>query len=132
NSNFRYLDKHYKQIKHASINRNKNKVHFITLCDWMSREVLKEFPSFSSQYQKIPNALDIENFLPIGNKLLKEKISVQSKKRKIVFVSENINSQRKGFDILLEALSYLDLTQIDLIAVGTPPKKSISSLSIIY
>jgi glycosyltransferase involved in cell wall biosynthesis len=63
-------------------------------------ETLGKFP-----HHHIPYGLDLEIFRPADRKQMKEKLGIPSSQKLVLFISEDVNNHRKGFDLLLEAIA---------------------------
>lgn len=87
---------------------------------WMISQIefAKEFSSFRKIH--IPYCLDAGIFC-IGNKQAQRSIlSLPQDKTIFLFVSEDVHNHRKGFDILVEAITKINRSDIVLCAVGKP------------
>jgi glycosyltransferase involved in cell wall biosynthesis len=63
-------------------------------------EILGKF-----RHVHIPYGLDTEVFRSYDRKAMKEKLGIPSSQKLALFISEDVNNRRKGFDILLEAIN---------------------------
>lgn len=101
-----------------------NRVHIVALCQWMhdlvkNSPLLSRFPS-----SLIPNGVDIEAFAPRDRSFAREVLGIPQHAKVVMFVSEYVSSRRKGFGLLLEALSGEQLcADLFLVSVGkeAPP-----------
>lgn len=66
----------------------------------------------------IPNCLDLSVFKPQNKSFCRSALNLPQNKKILLFVSDSVENKRKGFDILLKALSELALQNVHIVAVG--------------
>ena len=95
------------------------KITVVPLSRWLSNEskhssLLGRFP-----HSLIPNGLDTQVFSPIQTSCARSLLGIPREHKTILFVSESLTNQRKGFTFLIESLDLLPKgTQIALIGSG--------------
>lgn len=119
------------KIKKAAVQGSH--IHLVPLCCWMDHKlegsIFKGFPK-----SIIPNGIDTEIFQPRDIKSSRELFGLPQDKQIILFVSDSVESKRKGFSMLLEAFHSLSFDHLHLaiLGAGTPdihlPKKTYSFL----
>lgn len=122
---YQFLDEETKYKKFEYL-KKANNLTFVSVSDWirnkfLSSEVANIFPC-----TKISNGIDLTIFKPRSKSYLREKFSLPVDKKVILFVSENIENERKGFKYLIKALNAVDKSNILLCVLGN--SKSIESL----
>lgn len=94
------------QRKHEAFARTPtNRLHIVALCRWMhdfvkNSPLLSRFPS-----SLIPNGVDVDGFAPRERSFAREVLGIPQHAQVVMFVSEYVSSRRKGFGMLLDALS---------------------------
>jgi glycosyltransferase involved in cell wall biosynthesis len=83
---------------------------------WRSSTQSRLFGTFQNIY--IPYSLDISVFKPQNKSFCRSVLNLPQEKKILLYVSVDIENKRKGFDLLLEALSGLDMTNVHICAVG--------------
>ncbi len=68
----------------------------------------------------IPYGIDTTVFKPYDQSFAREVFNLPIDKKLLLFVSDSLKNERKGFDLLLEALSNMEDDQWWLCAVGNP------------
>jgi len=66
----------------------------------------------------IANCIDFSIFRPLNKLHCREILNITNNKKVLLFVSDNYLNKRKGFDLLLEALTLIDDNEITLVAIG--------------
>lgn len=83
-----------------------------------SSQLLKRFP-----HHHIPYGLDTTVFTPQDRKEVRRKLALPKDKKILLFVSQNVSNYRKGYDLLLKALSQIDgLDSFQAVTVGMVPR----------
>lgn len=82
-----------------------NRLTVVTPSRWLlnrsaKSDVLGKFP-----HRHIPYGLDLDVFKPYDNREMKAKLGIPASQRLALFISEDMNNRRKGFDILLTTLA---------------------------
>jgi glycosyltransferase involved in cell wall biosynthesis len=118
--NKRDLSNQIWERKHAVFSRTPpESVHIVALNQWMAEKVknstlLQKFP-----ITVIPNGLDVELFSPRDRYVARKALEVPNEAKVVLFVSDSLSNNRKGFGILVQALEALgDVKNIFLISLG--------------
>ncbi len=107
--------KYYQVKKKAFTNKN---ITFIVPSVWLKEQCNKSFLC-NEKVEVIHNGVDINAFFPMDKKYAKKKMGISQEKIAIMFVSNNLNDEYKGFNILLEALNMINTPEwFELIVVG--------------
>lgn len=124
------FDTKIKQIKKNSY-ANIKKCTWITPSKWLYDETLKSgvFSHFNSAH--IPYAIDLEVFKLQDKNQLRAKYDIDVSEFVVLFVADSLKNPRKGFDLLLEALSFLKDKNISVVTVGKGAVPVIDGLKII-
>ena len=125
-STFRELEKKLTLIKRDLIRRCNN-LEIITLCNWMYAESSQSETFSGKKHHLIQNSLDISKFKIYTKSFAREVFDMPQNKIILLFVSESVNSKRKGMDLLLEALSALDDSANVCLAIIGNSKQKINS-----
>ena len=91
-------------------------------------EIFKDF-----NVHHIPNGLETNHFKLLGKNLSKDVFGLPKDKKVILFVSENIEVNRKGLKVLLKALQFIDNEEFAIAVVGKgnfEKPKGLSQISI--
>lgn len=83
----------------------------------------------------IPNGINLEQFKPQNNRLkLRQQWQLPNDKTIILFGANNVNSPRKGFDLLYQALQHIAQTplaaNIELAVIGNSTSNILSNLNL--
>ncbi|WP_158838009.1 glycosyltransferase [Polaribacter sp. L3A8] len=98
--------------------QNVSNLHIVTLCTWMSEEVKKSELFKNYPIHLIPNGLDTTIFKPIDQKYSREVLGLPQDKKIVLFVSDSISNNRKGFVFLKNALELVKRKDVILCAIG--------------
>ena len=85
---------------------------------WLSDESIKRNVFRELSKYEIPNSVPDVYFNTIDRISLKERNEIVSNAVTLLFVSSDLSDQNKGFDLLLEALQFLEGDNIHLLVVG--------------
>lgn len=97
---------------------NKN-IQIVTLSDWMTDKV-KDSKLFGNyKVKKIYNSLNRKIFKPYSTATARSLFSLPEDKPIILFVSESIENERKGFDLLTSCIDSFSDSNVLFCAVGT-------------
>lgn len=80
----------------------------------------------------IPNSVDLGTFKPLDKLFCREALNWPAEKKIMLFVSEEIDYPRKGFDLLKKAHSGITISQILTFVIGTTGMPEISIPGIRY
>lgn len=88
-----------------------DKLHVVALSNWILG-CSKQSSIFSNRpHYLIPNSIDHEVFKPQEQLHCREQLSLPANKKVILFVADNVHNHRKGYSILLSALTKMQ--QVD-------------------
>ncbi|MDX6746075.1 glycosyltransferase [Polaribacter sp. PL03] len=110
------FDKEIKRFKGEKLNLINNGV-YIAPSNWMQEYASRNLNSFSIKC--ISNSVDL-NIFKIKDKVeLRKKTSISSNEFVLLFVSDNLQNPRKGFDLLIESLFFLKkIISITVLVIG--------------
>ena len=94
------------------------KIHIVAPSKWMLNASCRSQAFSSFPHSHIPYGLDLSVFKPLDKHFCREVFNLPQEKTILLFISERIDHQRKGFDLLQNALSGIDTSSITLCAVG--------------
>lgn len=95
------------RYKEDSINQHPN-IHIVNLCNWM-KEYSQSSEVFSArEHHIIPNSIDQNIYKPYNRDYCRDILGLPKDKQILMFCAQGVLNQRKGFDILINALSYID------------------------
>lgn len=80
----------------------------------------------------IPNSVDLETFKPLDKQFCRKALNWPVEKRILLFVSEEIDYQRKGFDILVSAKTEIQVSDFLIFVIGVTGMPEINILGIVY
>ncbi len=119
------------QIKTKAIESSPVPIIPVAPSAWL-QEVLQKSKVFEGkEVQRIPYGLPHKLFLPFDKSVLKDVLGLPHDKKVLLFVSDNIENYRKGFDLLVEAFKNLPIKNLYLLAVGSG-KSTIEGIDIHY
>lgn len=116
NNEFSNVSKDNIALKKGAI--KDSKIQVVCPSKWLAQlakasEVFENFP-----VSTVRNPIDIEVFRPIDKSELKAKYGLDANKKTILFVAENPHDERKGFQLLMNALPKLNNSSIELAVIG--------------
>jgi glycosyltransferase involved in cell wall biosynthesis len=85
---------------------------------WLTHEAKRSALSKHLPVSFIPYGVDIQTFAPQDRSAARDAFGISRDARVILFVSHTVGNRRKGFSLLLQALTDLRLTNVRLISVG--------------
>jgi len=80
----------------------------------------------------IPNSVDLETYKPLDKQFCREALNWPVDKRILLFVSEEIDYPRKGFDLLINAKSGISASDFLIFVIGMTGMPEISIPGIVY
>ena len=131
--NFRHLPKKQLVLKKKAISKTKS-LHIVSPSSWLKKEA--ESSSLFAHFrpiQYIPYSISASAFFnvdPEEKKRLKAHFQLNPDKPTLLFVADRLDTPRKGFDLLLNALQELEDLDIQALAVGEAPKEEALSTPI--
>lgn len=116
------LDNHIKKIKRNAIASLKAPMEIVTPSKWLAEEAGKS-PVFEGfRINVIPYSLDHQVFFYRRNIELREKLAIAPENIVFVFIAQSIAVDRKGFNLLFNALQHHQYARpVTIIAIGDLP-----------
>jgi len=121
-----YVEKSF-NIKAKAIQGVSN-IHIVSPSKWLKETSEQSFLFKGFQHSLIPYGLDLNIFKPIDKKFAREFFNLPPDIPVFLFVSDNLSTKRKGFDILLKAIDGLSSDNL-FCAVGYTEKQTNNVLS---
>ncbi|WP_347159311.1 glycosyltransferase [Pontibacter chitinilyticus] len=116
------LEENYRNVKREALSHAQD-VHIVCLSNWLLQESQKSEVLGSFPHHLIPNGINLEIFRPLDKFFSREVFRLPQDKTIILFISDNVNNYRKGFDLLLEVIGNLkERTDVVFCAVGAKDK----------
>jgi glycosyltransferase involved in cell wall biosynthesis len=107
------------QRKKAAFGRvPSNRLHVVTPSQWLARKFSESSLGRSFSVSIIPYGLETEDFAPRDRHTARDFLGIPREAAVILFVSEAVDDRRKGFALLAQALSGLDVPDLFLLSVG--------------
>jgi glycosyltransferase involved in cell wall biosynthesis len=110
----------YKQLskkKDILLNSNIN-LKVVSPSKWL-RDCSAQSSLFKSlKHYVIPNSVNTRVFRNVSKAFAREVFNIPQDKKIVLFVSDHVQNQRKGFNILLDSLKLLDKQEIVLCSIG--------------
>ena len=124
------FDNKIKKIKATAI-QEITKGAIITPSKWLLVEATNSnfFPYFIKEC--IPNSVDFNVFRLQDKNTLRKQYSIPSDDFIILFVADSMKTHRKGFDLLTEALSYIESIPVTVMTIGKGEMPFIDGLKMI-
>ena len=82
-----------------------SRLHFVTPSRWLAGEVKRSPIVGRFPVSLIPHGLDLEEFRPRNRERARELLEIPRDSRVALFVAEDVGNRRKGFSLLIEALT---------------------------
>ncbi len=105
------------QLK-KKILKNVQNLTIVAPSQWLAEEARKSDVFFSKPVHCIPYGLDSEIFILNDKESSRDLLGLPQNKTVILFVADNLNNHRKGFEYLIRAFEHLQLIDIVLCAIG--------------
>jgi glycosyltransferase involved in cell wall biosynthesis len=124
------FDDKMKRVKLKAIQQLK-KGAVITPSKWLLDKATNSgfFPSFIKEC--IPNSIDLDVFKLQDKMDLRKEYSLASDDFVILFVADSMKNHRKGFDLLIEALSQLAAISVTVVTIGKGEIPTVDHLKIL-
>ena len=110
-----FFPKKYKNIKKKKFNKD---IKFIAISDWLKDKAQKSFVLQDHSIDRIYNNVDIDKFKIISNTEAKSFLGISTKKKIILYGSQNPQNKRKGWKIFYDTLKKLDKDKFYLLIFG--------------
>lgn len=111
------VEKALLKVKKDSLPADQN-MTIVSPSKWLMEESKNSEVLGRFLHHHVPYGLPTDIFKPLDKKISKTVFNLPSNKKIILFVSENINTHRKGFALLLDALKRLDKEDYVLAVLG--------------
>lgn len=100
------LDNKIRNTKYKSL-KNTHNLQVISPSSWMQEVAQKK--NFFNRFQQshIPNGINLNVYKPLDKAKARKKLGLPDNKRVLIFLAENINNKRKGFELLSKALKHV-------------------------
>lgn len=117
NPHLKKIDCEIRQIKAKCI-RSHNNIHIVSPSKWMmdrsiASDIFSLFP-----HQVIPNGLNINSSITEDKALYKKALGIDFHKKTFLFIADHIHNQRKGLDLIIQALKTISSETYNIISVG--------------
>jgi glycosyltransferase involved in cell wall biosynthesis len=124
------LDGKVKKIKRACYESLKMPLRIVTPSAWLEKEALASvlFKGFSTV--TIPYSLDMDIFSPKPAEQARIDLGLPRERFLLLFIAQEIQSRRKGFDLLFTALQKKRHLPVTVIALGNVVEKNWASIDI--
>ncbi len=113
---FAYATRRNIAIKQAAIQGQKLQV--ICPSEWLSQLARQSEVFKHVDVRTMRNPIDNSVFKPMDKMAMKQKHGLSTDKKNILFVAENPHDERKGFGLLLKALSHLNMSDFEVSVIG--------------
>jgi glycosyltransferase involved in cell wall biosynthesis len=126
------LDSKIKSIKYNAYAQVKNNICLTTPSHWLeeqvrSSEIMQQFKCIT-----IPNNIDLDEFIVKDKDLSRQQLGLPTDKIILLFSSMSIDNRRKGFDLLMETIKLLNLSDIVLVCLGKKSTRDTEELPVYY
>ena len=127
---FGELDRKYYQIKLESISKQQD-LTIVSPSRWLAKDAEKSDIFKNRRVVSIYNTLDLEIFKPLNKALSREFWNIPEKSTVFMFVAQNIENRRKGFDLLLPIIEQNRFKNTYYLIVGAK-KASLNRDNVIF
>jgi len=94
-------------------------IHVVCLSKWIMEKSQKSKILGRYPHYLIPNGLDFENYnFSFDKYLFRENLGFANNSKILLFIAQDINNYRKGFDLLLNALENINDIDLNIITIG--------------
>ena len=117
--------------KKEILSKSKIEIKVVSPSKWLMECSKKSTLFRDFEHALIPYSLDTSIFKPLEKGFCRDVLNLPKDKKIILFVSQNLANQRKGFDVLLESFSLFDKSDdILLCCIGAINDVLLNSLNI--
>ena len=106
NNQFFSLEEKVRKFKLTAINSHSN-VSVVNLCQWMREESERSETFINRKHTIIPNSINTSIFKAYDQIEVRRKMNLPIDKPILLFVSQSVDNNRKGFDLLQNAIKRL-------------------------
>jgi glycosyltransferase involved in cell wall biosynthesis len=103
NQHMAEVEEKYRLVKKLAV--KESNINVVALSKWLLEESVKSDNLGSFPHHLIPNGLDTGIFKHYNKQFAREVFNLPENKIIVLFVSENLENRRKGFDLLISALN---------------------------
>lgn len=96
----------------------KQQIHIVAPSTWILNEAKKITPFAFLAYHHIPNGIDEQKLKYISTDEAREKLKIPNEACVFLFISDNIENNRKRFDRILELVAKISNDNVIFIAIG--------------
>ncbi len=95
------------------------KLHFVSPSRWLAKELVRSSLAGRFPVSVIPYGIDLEDFAPRDREVCKNILGLPAGVSALLFVADGVDNRRKGFELLVSALTGIEKeVPIALITVG--------------
>ncbi|WP_224998114.1 glycosyltransferase [Cesiribacter sp. SM1] len=107
-------------IKKKALAGFKQSVTFVAPSKWLLEESLHSEIGRTYPHYLIPYGIDVDVFHAYSQREVRTELGIAEHEKVLLFVSENVDNYRKGFDLLLQALPSLvdEFADLKIVAIG--------------
>lgn len=125
-----WLDKKIYSIKRKAISQNKTKLALVAPSQWLLEEGIQSRAFKQNSSICIAYPLDTSVFYSNLNSNFKLENNIPKNNIIILFVADNVNHRRKGFDLLINSLRNIKKFPVTLIVLGCSEELNVYDLDI--
>lgn len=125
------LNIEYLKIKKSAY-ENLNKFNIVTPSNWLKNKAVTSGVFGNVSFYQQNNPIDTAIYRPISRDYSKSVFNISPDKKVFVFVSENVSSYRKGYDILSKLIFDNVFKDVFFLIVGNCPDNTISLSNTLY
>jgi glycosyltransferase involved in cell wall biosynthesis len=123
----------YKILKKKRVILKDANITFVTCSNWLKEKAKKSSLLQDFKVISIPNPIDKKQFYPMDKKVIRQKLSLPTDKKLILFAAANISDKRKGLSYLLKALELMEgnsskHTDFEILTFGKSDSKIFNNL----
>lgn len=118
NSRYAALNDRMVHFKLRAIKRYHGKIHAIALSKWILKESSRTVIGSLFEHVHIPNGMDISRFKAVPKDTARLALNIPLDKRVVLFMADDLQNRRKGFQYIEKLISDLDDPNILFLAVG--------------
>lgn len=112
------VNRNVRGIKYLAYKQKAKKVAIVAPSQWLLQEAKKSGAFPAGNFTCIPYSLNLEVFRPKNRDEIRSAMGISAGQRVILFISDNVFNKRKGFDLLLNAVTNAKGKNYTLLALG--------------